>query len=70
MKYRIKIDPMGKISVETSNTTGPRCLKLTEIVRNATGGTLESLTHKQEFFQPEGETTGEQFNSPDLEQST
>ena len=69
MKYSIKIDPAGKITVETSETSGPRCLKITEIVRTATGGTLESLRHKQEFFEPEGDSTNQQFNTPDVEQT-
>jgi hypothetical protein len=69
MKYAITINPAGKISIETSETSGPRCLKITELIRTATGGTLESLRHKQEFFEPEGDATFQQFNTPDLEQS-
>ena len=57
MNYKITIDPFGKISVETSNTTGPKCLKISELVRDATGGRVESLQHKTEFYEPdEGRT--------------
>jgi hypothetical protein len=69
MKYRICIDTDGKISVETSNTSGPSCLKVSELVRDATGGTLSSLQHKQEFYEPEGHLTQDQSQPQSLEQS-
>ena len=69
MNYKITIDPYGKISVETSNTTGPNCLKLSELVRDATGGTLQSLQHKSEFYEPDEGTAHQHIDTSSLEQS-
>lgn len=69
MKYKISIDTHGKISVETSNTNGPRCLKVSELIRKATGGTLESLQHKPEFYESEDDIGQHQSESESLEQT-
>lgn len=69
MKYKITINPIGKISVETSNTTGSKCLKISELVRDATGGRVESLQHKTEFYEPDEGASHDHFNNSSLEQT-
>jgi hypothetical protein len=60
MNWKVLINTQGKITVETSNVTGSGCLAISRLVRDATSGSIESLSQKPEFFETDQEVYNDQ----------
>ena len=60
MNWKVLINTQGKITVETSNVTGSGCLAISRLVRDATSGSIESLSQKPEFFETDEEVYNDQ----------
>jgi hypothetical protein len=60
MNWKVVINTQGKITVETTNVTGSGCLAISRLVRDATSGSIETLTQKPEFFETDQESYTDQ----------